>query len=174
MRSTTPAMKAILLFVMLALLRILVFQPESAADPASRESVMVNRVIDGDTIHTADGRRIRLLGIDAPECGFDGSPPEPWAFEAAEWLRNRIEGQVVTLRIDSPEPDRYQRTLAWIYDTDGTLINQQLLALGHARLLDRFGLPFDLEPVLRAAESEARIRRLGLWAPGGRSERVVP
>jgi len=162
-RSASPATIAVIIFVVLAMLRLLVFRPESLVLPFVKSTATVSYVIDGDTVDLADGRRIRLLGIDAPEAGFQGKVAERWSQEATEWLRTRVEGYEVVLRIDEREKDRYGRTLAWIFDTDGILINQQMLAEGHARLLPDFGLPGDLEPALREAESTARLQKLGLW-----------
>ena len=121
-------------------------------------------VIDGDTFDLTDDRRVRMLGIDAPEAGYEDKIAEPYSDESTAWLRNRIEGHEVRLRIDAREKDRYGRLLAWVYDPDGTLINQQMLLDGKAKLLPDFGLPLDLEPSLRAAESEARLEKRGLWA----------
>jgi micrococcal nuclease len=154
-----------LIFIVLALLRILVFRPELDRAVESLEPASVRYVIDGDTVDLSDGRRVRLLGIDAPEMGFDGSTKETGAQEATDWLRDRIEGRAVQLRIDSPKLDRYQRTLAWIFDDQGRLVNRDMLLAGHAKLLDTFGLPADLEPSLREAASEAQIRQVGLWQP---------
>ena len=155
---------AVLIFVLLAMLRLLVFRPESLITPAARPVVTVRYVIDGDTVDLDDGRRVRLLGIDAPEAGFQNKTAEPWSEESTAWLRDRVEGRNVQLRIDSGEKDRYGRTLAWIFDADGTLINQESLLQGHAKLLPDFGLPADLEPALREAESEARLQKRGLWS----------
>lgn len=163
MRSASPATAAILIFVLLAMLRMLVFRPESSIAPTVRPVVVVRYVIDGDTLDLDDGRRVRLLGIDAPEAGFKNKIAEPWSEESTGWLRDQVEGRNVQLRIDSTEKDRYGRTLAWIFEPGGTLINQESLRQGHAKLLPDFGLPDDLEPALREAESEARIQKRGLW-----------
>jgi endonuclease YncB( thermonuclease family) len=162
-RSATPATYAFVIFVVLAMCRLLIFRPELHVNSSTRQQVTVRNVIDGDTIDLTDGRRVRLLGIDAPEAGFFGKKAEPWSQESTQWLRDRIEGHAVTLRIDESEKDKYGRTLAWIYDSDNILINQQILAEGYAKLLADFGLPLELEPALREAESEARVQRLGLW-----------
>lgn len=168
-QSPTPAGTAIIIFIVLALLRVLVFRPElDGASAAALERATVRYVIDGDTLDLSDGRRVRLLGIDAPEMGFDGKTAEPFSQEATDWLRERVEGRLVQLRIDSPKLDRYQRTLAWIFDDKGRLVNRDILLDGRARLLDSFGLPQDLEPDLREAESEARVRQIGLWQPAAK------
>ena len=39
------------------------------ADNNLYEQALVIRVIDGDTVELADGRRVRYLGIDTPESG---------------------------------------------------------------------------------------------------------
>jgi micrococcal nuclease len=157
-------MLGLILFLSLAFLRLLVFKPEDVRSPNTWQTVTVRHVIDGDTFELTDGRRIRMLGIDAPEAGYHGKPAERFSAESAAWLRDRIEGGEVQLRIGDPEKDRYDRTLAWIYDSTGVLINQQMLQEGQARLLSDFGLPPDLEPSLRAAESEARLWKRGIWA----------
>jgi endonuclease YncB( thermonuclease family) len=154
-----------LIFVVLAVVRIAVFRPELASDGKPRSKAVVQHVIDGDTFVLDDERHVRMLGIDAPEAGFRGKLPEPFAVEATNWLRTQIEGREVELRIDYPKTDRYGRTLAWVFEPDGTLVNQQMLLAGRVKLLAAFGLPVDLEPALRQAESEARIRKIGLWAP---------
>jgi micrococcal nuclease len=148
----------------MAMLRMLVFRPESGVLQPSLQSATVRYVIDGDTVDLEDGRRVRLLGIDAPEVGYNDKPAETWAEEATLWLRDRLEGRNVQLRVDEKMKDRYGRTLAWIFDEQNVLINRELLAEGHAKLLPDYGLPADLELTLREAESEARVQRLGVWA----------
>ena len=162
-RSMSPAMIAMLIFVVLAVLRVAVFAPERAIDGKSRTPATVKYVIDGDTFDLEDGIRVRMLGIDAPEAGFGGKVAEPFSGEATDWLRDRIEGHPVSLRIDHPKTDRYGRTLAWVFEPDGTLVNRQMLLEGRVKLLPDFGLPPDLESSLRDAESEARIRKRGVW-----------
>ncbi len=169
-RSASPATIAVIVFILLAMLRLLVFRPESLIVRSTKSIATVRYVIDGDTLDLVDGRRVRLLGIDAPEAGFHGKIAEPWAEESTEWLRDRVEGYEVTLRVDEKEKDRYGRTLAWIFDANGVLINQQILTEGHAKLLSDFGLPADLEPALRQAESRARIQKSGLWGLNRRAK----
>jgi YD repeat-containing protein len=153
-----------IVFVVFAFLRMAVFRPETPGPQGHRETVTVQRVLDGDTLDLTDGRRIRLLGIDAPEMSHEDQRAEPYSQEATDWLRSRIEGASVSLRIDSAKKDRYGRTLAWVYDEQGRMLNEELLAEGLVRLLTDFGLPADLEPQLRQAESEARILKKGLWS----------
>jgi endonuclease YncB( thermonuclease family) len=65
--------------------------------------VYVDRVIDGDTF-TADGFRVRIESINAPELDQSGGP------EAHLCLANAIQGRTVT--INPHGLDVYGRTLA--------------------------------------------------------------
>lgn len=162
-RRPTPFRLALLAVLLLAAVRLVLLP--SAVDPAgtTREQARAQSVIDGDTFELADGRRVRMRGIDAPEMGFHGKTAEAHAEASTAWLRARIAGEPVTLVIESRRTDRYGRTLAWVYDPRGDLINQASLAAGMARLLDDFGLPPELEPQLRHAEATARVQRIGIW-----------
>jgi endonuclease YncB( thermonuclease family) len=157
-------MIALVVFVVLAVLRLGVFRPEDPASPEAREAAQVAYVVDGDTVDLVDGRRIRLLGIDAPEVPHGDKPGGPFGNESRQWLRDVIEGRAVKLRYESRRTDRYGRTLAWLFTESGELINQQALETGHAKLLADYGLPLDLEPALRQAEARARLKRIGIWA----------
>ena len=135
-------------------------QPKITSSTTAR----VTRVIDGDTVELDDGRRIRLLGIDAPEIGYNGHPSDAGAKASREWLRKRIGGASVKLRFGPERLDRYGRTLAWIYLPTGELINRELLEAGQVRLLTQFGLPADLSAELHQAAAHARVRKLGIWS----------
>ena len=125
--------------------------------------VRVRRVIDGDTVELDDGRRIRLLGTDAPELGYNGASSEVGAESSREWLRQRIGGELVQLRYGPERLDRYARTLAWIFTSGGELVNRELLEAGQTRLVTRFGLPADLSAELHQAAARAQVQHRGLW-----------
>jgi micrococcal nuclease len=125
--------------------------------------VVVAYVFDGDTIETSDGERVRLLGIDAPEIAHHEVQGEFFGEESTAWLRQRIGDQSVTLKFGLEPTDRYGRTLAWVFDSEGRLINEELLQTGNAVLLDRFGLPPEFDSLLRVAQTEAKTEKRGLW-----------
>ena len=166
-RKPTPALVACCTLVLLIALRNQ--WPSSSSSGSIGEHWIENKtvvsiIIDGDTIEVADGRRVRLLGVDAPEAGFDGRRPERWSKESTDWLSSQIKNKEVTLQIGDPEKDRYGRTLAWVYSPDNEFINAELLRSGMAKLLPDFGLPQSLEPLLRQAEAEARVSHRGMWS----------
>jgi endonuclease YncB( thermonuclease family) len=160
-RRPTPARSALVLLAGFLLLRLFVLPAGQTGQQSGRSSQTVHWVIDGDTFDLQDKRRVRLLGIDAPELPHLDKPGEYWAPESTAWLKNLIEGHNVTLQFQGK--DKYGRHLAWAWTADGRLINQASLNAGMSRLLDAFGLPADLEPALRQAESEARLLKKGLW-----------
>jgi endonuclease YncB( thermonuclease family) len=110
--------------------------------------VTVASVTDGGSFVAADGREIRLTGIEAP--------PDPAP------LRALIAGKTVTLKVVGQREDRYGRIRAYVYLGD-TLIQQQLLRDGHAYVSARAG-PKPCADELFAAEREARQNARGLWA----------
>lgn len=128
----------------------------------------VMQVIDGDTFRARfdDGEStlVRMIGIDAPELRpRDGAPSAHWADEAEAYLRSRLDGARVVLRVDPGEPrDRYGRLLAYVYPTDGEDLNLTLIAGGHAYAYRT--IAHERARQYEQAENEARRRGEGLWA----------
>ncbi len=109
--------------------------------PLPTDTVLVARVIDGDTFVTADSERVRLIGVDAPE--LHRGPPESRARgeRARAWLDSLITGKTVVLEMDSRAIfDRFCRRLAYV-SLDGEEIAPKLLRLGLAQPLTKY--PFD-------------------------------
>ena len=92
---------------------------------------MVDRVHDGDSIRLADGRDVRLVGINTPEMGRDGAPDEPLARSAREALIDLLAGdRTVGLEMAPEGTDRYDRVLAHVYTADGLNVAATLLQRG--------------------------------------------
>src|SRR6266498_188276 len=90
------------------------------------ETVLVERIIDGDTI-VAEGKNesIRLLGINTPERGEFGYQ------EAKDFLEQKILDQNVTLEFVGNRYDKYNRLLAYIF-FNNTNINIKMVENGFA------------------------------------------
>lgn len=101
-------------------------QPGRAAD----EMVRVVAVYDGDTCRLADGRTVRLAGVDAPETAHDGRHAQYFAEQAKAALDGLVRG--VTLRFVEvgPGQDRYGRLLGDLVLPDGRSVTEILLARG--------------------------------------------
>lgn len=92
-------------------------------------TVFVNDVIDGDTFDTAEGFRIRLADIDAPETGETGY------LESAEYLELLIEDKTVVLDIDNiTVTDPYGRYVCLVF------VEKQTFTW--TKMAQAFALPF--------------------------------
>jgi micrococcal nuclease len=74
------------------------------------ETVVVREVIDGDTVDLNDGRRVRLLGVDAPEVGTCGAE-EATAYTRGALIGNRL---VVLHREPGVTRDQHGRELGYL------------------------------------------------------------
>src|SRR5687768_6167377 len=129
--------------------------------PPFGQSFAVRFVIDGDTLEVTGAGRVRLLGIDAPELGSGFETPAPFAREARERLMSLAQNQWVRLEGDDQKRDSYGRALAYVFRTDGRMLNAEMLRAGLARVSARRSLRRLGE--LRRAEEEAQRARRGVW-----------
>ena len=130
------------------------------AHQSAADACVVAGITDGDTLRCTDGRRVRLIGIDAPEreqAGYKGSRDA--------LLRLVHPGAAVRLEHDVTPLDRYGRTLAYVWAGD-ILVNEAMVREGWAFL---YTVPPNVrhEERLREAQRAAREARAGLWAGDG-------
>lgn len=136
--------------------------PECAL-PSDATVVDVRYAIDGDTVKLADGRSLRITGLNALETGKRGAPDEPFAHEASVRLGALIRLGPVRFVPGTERFDRHGRTLGDLYAADGRLIAAVLAEEG-------LGVAVAVAPNLArvdciaAAERRARAARKGLWA----------
>ena len=74
-------------------------------------TVLVTRVIDGDTIQVETSETVRYIGIDTPEIVHPDKPVECFGQQAANKNKELVLGKSVTLEKDVSETDRYGRLL---------------------------------------------------------------
>jgi len=118
-------------------------------------------VRDGDTILLADGVRVRLIQVDAPELGV-----ECWGDEAAAALGRLVRrGTALRLEADShlDAVDRHGRLLRYAH-AGGRNVNVELVRLGAAAPYFYRGERGRHADELLAAARAARAARRGLWA----------
>jgi micrococcal nuclease len=127
----------------------------SPTPPASAATTwLVVSVHDGDTLRAIDPqkieRKVRLVGIDAPEIG------QAFGTKSRDGLTAMVKGKSVEVYADSE--DRYGRTLARLV-VEGQDVNRQMVLDGLAWHFTRYSD----DQRLAAAEREARAARRGLW-----------
>lgn len=135
--------------------------PGTVSEASGR--TLIVRVVDGDTLVLAGNERVRLIGVDTPETKHPTKPVQPFGPEAAEFTRRAVEGKQVTLRFDREKRDRYQRLLAYVYLKDWCL-NEELIRAGLGECVTRYPYDSSMKRRFRAAESEARAARRGIWS----------
>jgi micrococcal nuclease len=134
----------------------------AAAAPAV-QSATVARVADGDTVTLTDGRKIRILGIDAPESVKPNAPVECFGPESSAFAKAALLGKTVTVIPDPTQDasDRFGRHLAYL-ELDGldysTLAAEAGVAYSYV-----YDKPVQRHPEIVAAERRAQKAGRGLW-----------
>lgn len=120
-------------------------------------------VADGDTLVLADGRTVRLAGIDSPELGQDGAPDQYFAARARARLEALTRGQALALEPGPRGRDRFGRVLAVVRLDDGTSLNEAMVREGLAFVYTFADDPPGLTRALLAAQAEAMDAGRGFW-----------
>ena len=132
-----------------------VIMPTALTCPACA-TVTVTRVIDGDTLDTAQGR-IRLFGIDAPERG------ERCFREATERL-SELAGDLIRIESGPRAIGAFGRQLYYVYTMAGHNVEAILIREGLGRAWTRDG---QHRSYLMKLEDTAREQGVGcLWGAG--------
>jgi len=97
--------------------------------------VKAKAAIDGDTLLLTDGRFVRYIGINAPEIAHHDKPGEPFGKASAAYNAHLIGNGRVQLEYDRQKYDHYGRLLAYVYNTEGVLVNRAMVAAGMAYCL---------------------------------------
>jgi micrococcal nuclease len=144
----------------LALAAVLAGCAGTQSDPGSRIA-RVARVGDGDSLDLANGKRVRLAQVDAPElgegeCYARGSSRELEGL-APPGLRVELERDP---RLDGA--DRYGRLLRYVA-AGGRIVNVELVRRGAATPYFFHGVEGRYADELLTAVAEARAGHRGMW-----------
>ncbi|MAA78912.1 MAG: hypothetical protein CL916_06600 [Deltaproteobacteria bacterium] len=141
-----------------------------AASNPCREPVLVdvNYVVDGDTVFVQAPQgeeKVRFIGIDTAELGYDGEPDECYAQEARDFLIDLIDERKVWLSFDALCEDTFGRTLAYVHTSVGSqgFVQRQMIQRGMAK-----DFPFDDTPAFREmfAEDALQAQQAGIGGWG--------
>jgi micrococcal nuclease len=122
------------------------------------EEVLVEKVIDGDTVRITGGHRLRYIGLNAPEVGTRG---EPFGVEATRFNRDLVEGKQVRLERDVSDKDRFGRLLRYVY-VDDILVNAELVREGYVEARE-YPPDTKYQRCLGVLQQEAQSEGRGMW-----------
>ena len=138
-------------------------------------NILVSRVVDGDTLKLESGERVRLIGIDTPEMHEsdklyrdsrrthqDVQSIKELGRQAYEFTRKLVQGKRVSLEFDVEKFDKYKRILAYVYLSDKTFVNAEIVKQGYASLLT-YPPNVKYADLFQKLYQEARENRRGLW-----------
>jgi micrococcal nuclease len=103
------------------------------------------RAVDGDTIISPAGERIRIANIDAAEMHCRCAVECNLAYQAKAITQEHLNARVVALRPYERKRDRYGRTLAYVV-VDGRDLGELLVDRGLARRWIGRRLPWCADP----------------------------
>lgn len=137
----------------------------------SKESVKIDRVVDGDTIDVelSNGHiaTVRLLLIDTPESVHPEKEEQPFGKESSDFAKKRLKkGQTVTLEIGNPKRDKYERLLAYIW-LDEVNFNQLMIEEGFARIAYIYEPNTKYLEEFKKAENQAEKNGNNIWSIDG-------
>jgi micrococcal nuclease len=128
----------------------------AARDGATSIICVVAKLADGDSFTCADGRKVRLLLMDAPELH-----QAPWGLMAKRQLEELAgPGTTLRLELDRNPADRYGRTLAYAW-AGPVMVNEWMVANGWAVVLAYENVRFLTQ--LQRAERVAQAGKKGFW-----------
>jgi len=122
-----------------------------------RYRAIITSVIDGDTVTTEKGERVRLLGINAPEKG------DFYYEEAKKALEMMVKNKSVELEIDVKDKDAYGRSLRYVF-VDSSFVNLEMVKNGYAHTYVIFP-NIRYKQLLTEAQNFAKEKKLGVWKP---------
>lgn len=140
----------------------------SHADPVATNATVL-RVTDGDTVTVASDLRgrlkVRIIGLNTPEVVREGWSIGCHGPEASAYAKDRLSGQRVQLVTDPTQAptDRYGRTLAAVFLSDGTNYAVEAVRLGHGKAYIYGHKPSKWAGAIQDAEDQAKSSRAGLW-----------
>jgi micrococcal nuclease len=134
-----------------------------------QEAGVVSAVYDGDTIKvrfkSGLQKKVRLIGIDAPEIDDEREDVQFLAFMAKRFAFFHLYQEEVKLSYDWQLEDEYGRLLAYVWTKEG-LFNDFILREGFASAYLKFPFKKDYQKRFKESEESAQENRKGFWRTG--------
>ena len=144
---------------------ILLLMVLSGCSSSKTERGTIAKVLDGRTLELADGRLLRLAGLETPHCG---EAKDRSSVEDKE-VRRFLEEQVLQQQVEftyNPGATQALGHLAAQVRFGAHHINLELLERGYARYFTKYGTIQEFHKAFEAAEHHAREAGAGFWKDG--------
>jgi micrococcal nuclease len=131
----------------------------SPLTPPAPTRVPVASITDGDTIRVVlngVNEPLRFIGIDTPESGDECFE------EASDAMDALVSGRTVRIDVDVSERDSLDRLLRYVFLTDGTFVNAEMVEMGWAAAPD-FPPDSAWAFLFLTLEGEAQAADRGIW-----------
>jgi micrococcal nuclease len=128
-----------------------------------RQNAVVEGALTGDSVRLQGGKTLKYIGCQAYPLESKLSLIREYGQSAEAFNETLVKGKKVEIEWDSRIRDQKNNLLGYVFLEDGRFVNEVLLANGHAKTkIKAPNLRYAAR--LRAAESEARKAKLGVWA----------
>lgn len=141
--------------------------PTDASTPTTfidkKQTTLVTRVIDGDTIEIEEKIKVRYIGINSPEV--------EQCFANESYMENKklVEGKTIVLIKDVSDKDKYGRLLRYVYVGDPSTSSGQVIFVNDYLIKNGFAKLMMIKPDIKyyqefkADEKQAKENNLGIW-----------
>jgi micrococcal nuclease len=109
----------------------------------------VVKVTKGDLLVLNNGKKVRLIGVDAVK-------------QAKSFVEEMVEGKEIELKYDRQRIDSKGHIRAYVYLLDGIFLNAEVIKEGYAYVNREF--TFQYFEQFRQYEQEAKEEKKGMWA----------
>jgi hypothetical protein len=124
-----------------------------------KTEVEVTNILEGNVVEIKGGTnsdKLVLLGFEKLDPNYEG--------EATQWLTEQLTGATVLVELDTKMREAHGYLLAYVYMSDGTLLNSQIFAKGYAKV--KMTSPNTRwTELLTYVQNGAKNHKIGLWAP---------
>lgn len=127
----------------------------------------ITKVVDGDTVYTDKGKKIRIIGLNAPE-----RDKEELAEEARERAEDLLLYKVVYLEEDIEKKDKYDRNLRYVWiEKPNSFTYEEIKEKNFSAILISEGLakPYTFKPNTKYSDvflklgKDAKKNKIGMW-----------
>lgn len=109
----------------------------------------VIRVLEGNQLMLGSGRKVCLIGVDSHN-------------QAGSFIGKLVEGKSVKLHYDQMKPDLKGCLPAYVYLSDGTFVNAEVIKRGYAQV--DTASPFKYSSEFIGHQLSAQKEKRGIWS----------